>query len=161
MIKQLVFAVATSFILANSYANFNIQVQGTDVSYTANYVLGLYPNTVEGSRDHNSNSPIFYPIKMPGLATASSVTLEGIIASNSDVFWGFYQTVALNTVARATYIITDNSNGLRFILSNAWPTKINGTDLKKQGSEVYVSSIDIAFESVKIAEPAENYKGPE
>jgi phage tail-like protein len=36
-------------------------------------------------------------------------------------------------------------------LSNAWPTKITGTDLKSDGNEVAVETIEIAHEGLTIA----------
>jgi phage tail-like protein len=39
---------------------------------------------------------------------------------------------------------------MTWTLNNAWPTKVTGTDLKSNGNEVAVESIDIAFETMKI-----------
>jgi phage tail-like protein len=36
-------------------------------------------------------------------------------------------------------------------LNNAWPTKITGTDLKSNGNEVAVESIDVTFETLEMA----------
>jgi phage tail-like protein len=36
-------------------------------------------------------------------------------------------------------------------LNNAWPAKITGTDLKAQGNEVAVETIEIAHEGLTIA----------
>ena len=35
-------------------------------------------------------------------------------------------------------------------LTNAWPTKICGTDLKSDGNEVAIESIEVAHEGLKI-----------
>ncbi len=36
-------------------------------------------------------------------------------------------------------------------LTNAWPTKVTGTDVKAQGNEVAVDTIEIAHEGLTIA----------
>jgi len=36
-------------------------------------------------------------------------------------------------------------------LANAWPTKVSGTDLKSEGNEVAVETIEIAHEGLTIS----------
>lgn len=36
---------------------------------------------------------------------------------------------------------------------NAWPTKISGTDLRSDGNEVAVETLEIAHEGITIANP--------
>lgn len=38
-----------------------------------------------------------------------------------------------------------------WMLANAWPTKISGTDLKADGHEVAVGSIELAHEGIMTA----------
>ena len=38
-------------------------------------------------------------------------------------------------------------------LNNAFPTKVTGTDLKSEGNEVAVESIDIAYETLQVTTP--------
>ena len=40
---------------------------------------------------------------------------------------------------------------MTWTLNNAWPTKITGTDLKSEGNEVAVESIEIAYETLVVA----------
>jgi phage tail-like protein len=35
-------------------------------------------------------------------------------------------------------------------LHNAWPTRITGTDLKSEGNEVAVESVEIAYETLEV-----------
>jgi phage tail-like protein len=39
---------------------------------------------------------------------------------------------------------------MTWILTNAWPTKITGTDLKSDANEVTVETIELAHEGINI-----------
>ena len=60
----------------------------------------------------------------------------------------------MNVVARRTVIIKllDEKGNvtMQWQLNNAWPTKITSTDLKSDGNEVAVDSIEIAHEQLII-----------
>ena len=60
----------------------------------------------------------------------------------------------MNTLQRRTILIKllDESGAItmQWQLNNAWPTKITSTDLKADGNEVAVETIEIAHESITI-----------
>ena len=60
----------------------------------------------------------------------------------------------MNTIKRSTVVISllDEAGKPTMIwtLTNAWPTKITGTDLKSDGNEVAVESIELAHEKLSI-----------
>ena len=102
----------------------------------------------------HGNSPIFAPIKMPGLKQNGNVTLRKGIFINDDTFWHWYNEIILNTIERRTVVISlldeTNSPRMTWTLTNAWPTKITGTDLKSDGNEVAVESLEIAYETFEV-----------
>lgn len=105
----------------------------------------------------HGNSPIFAPIKMPGLAKVGNVTMRKGIFVNNNVFWDWYSEIKLNTIKRRTVVINllDETGNPKMVwtLNNAFPTKVSGTDLKSEGNEVAVESIDIAYETLKVTTP--------
>lgn len=105
----------------------------------------------------HGNSPIFYPIKMPGLGRVGNVTLRKGIFVNDAQFWDWYNEIKMNTIARRTVVISllDETGTPKrtWTLNNAWPTKITGTDLKSEGNEVAVESVEIAYETLVVASP--------
>lgn len=105
----------------------------------------------------HGNSPIFYPIKMPGLGRVGNVTLRKGIFVNDAQFWDWYNEIKMNTIARRTVVISllDETGTPRrtWTLNNAWPTKITGTDLKSEGNEVAVESVEMAYETLVVASP--------
>ncbi len=101
-----------------------------------------------------SNNPLFSTIKMPGIAKYGNVTMKRGIFVGDNRFWNWMSEITMNTIARRTVIIRLlNENGkvtMQWSLANAWPTKITSTDLKSDGNEVTVDTIEIAYESLTI-----------
>lgn len=133
---------------------FSVQIGGRTMSVQE--VSGLDTETTPIEYRHG-DSPSFYPIKMPGLGRVGNVTLRKGIFVNDTGFWDWYDQIKLNTIARQTVVINlldETANPkMTWTLNNAWPTKITGTDLKSDGNEVAVESLEIAYETLVIAAP--------
>ncbi len=102
----------------------------------------------------NSNSPLFSTEKMPGIVKYGNVTMKRGVFVNDNTFWNWRSQIAMNTIARQTVVIKllDENGGItmQWQLLNAWPTKITSTDLKSDGNEVAVDTIEIAHEQLII-----------
>lgn len=102
-----------------------------------------------------SNSPQFSTIKMPGIAKYGNITMKRGVFVKDNNFWNWQNAIKMNTIKRQTVIIKllDESGQptMTWTLNNAWPTKITGTDLKSDGHEVAVDTIEIAHEGLTIA----------
>lgn len=103
----------------------------------------------------HGNSPEFSSIKMPGLAKVSNVTLKKGIFTKDNAFFAWYSTIKMNTIKRSTVVIKlldeQGRPTMVWTLNNAWPTKIQGTDLKADGNEVAVETLELAYETLTIA----------
>ncbi len=134
---------------------FSVQL-GDDDTVSFQEVDGLESETQVIEYRHG-NSPVFSPIKMPGLARVGNVTMRKGIFVNDARFWNWYNEIKMNTIARRTVVINllDEAGAPRmtWTLYNAWPTKLTGTDLKSEGNEVAVESIEIAFETLDVKAP--------
>ena len=104
-----------------------------------------------------SNNPLFSTIKMPGIVKHGNVTMKRGVFVGDNTFWNWMSQIKMNTIKRRTVIIRLlNENGkvtMQWNLANAWPTKISSTDLKSDGNEVAVDTIEIAYESLTISNP--------
>lgn len=131
---------------------FSVQL-GDDKDVTFQEVSGLESETKAIEYRHG-NSPIFAPLKMPGLARVGNVTLKKGIFVKDAKFFTWYSEIKMNTIKRRTVIINllDETGDpkMTWTLNNAWPTKITGTDLKSEGNEVAVESIELAFETLQV-----------
>lgn len=105
----------------------------------------------------HGNSPVFYPLKMPGLGRVGNVTLRKGIFINDGKFWDWYNEIKMNTIGRRTVVISllDETGAPKRVwtLNTAWPTKITGTDLKSEGNEVAVESIELAYQTLTVSAP--------
>lgn len=116
-------------------------------------VSGLDMQSEEIKYRHGDN-PVFSPIKMPGLKKYGNVTMKkGIFVSDNN-FWVWFDKIKMNTIERVPVTIALLDEGgkstMTWKLANAWPTKITGTDLKSEGNEVAVETIEIVHEGLTI-----------
>ncbi|MBK8251178.1 MAG: phage tail protein [Polyangiaceae bacterium] len=134
---------------------FSVQL-GDDTSVSFQEVTGLETETKVIEYRHG-NSNIFYPLKMPGLGRVGNVTMRKGIFVKDARFWAWYNEIKMNTIARRTVVVSllDETGAPKMVwtLNNAWPTKLTGTDLKSEGNEVAIESLEIAFETMTVAAP--------
>ena len=101
-----------------------------------------------------SNSPLISTEKMPGITKYGNITMKRGIFVNDNTFWNWHAEITMNTIKRRTVLIKllDEQGKVTMLwtLNNAWPTKITSTDLKSDGNEVAVDTIEIAHEQLII-----------
>lgn len=101
------------------------------------------------------DSPIYSTVKMPGIAKYGNVTMKkGIYVSDND-FWDWHAKIKMNTIKREVVVISlldeTSKPTMVWTLKNAWPTKITSTDLKSDGNDTAIDTIEIAHEGLTIA----------
>jgi phage tail-like protein len=101
-----------------------------------------------------TNSTLFSTQKMPGIVKYGNVTMKRGVFVNDNSFWDWHKQISMNTIKRTTVIIrlldeTGNVT-MQWTLSNAWPTKITSADLKSDGNEVAIDTLEIAHEQITI-----------
>lgn len=103
----------------------------------------------------HGDSPVFSAIKMPGMKKYGNVTMKKGVFKSDNKFWDWFNQIKMNTVKRVpvTISLLDEAGKPTMVwtLTNAWPTKISGTDLKAEGNEVAVECVEIAHEGLTIA----------
>ena len=96
----------------------------------------------------------FSVVKMPGLRKYGNVTLKKGVFRGDSKLWGWFTQIKMNTVQRkpVTISLLDEAGKPTMVwtLANAWPAKVTATDLKAQGNEVAVESIEIAHDGITI-----------
>ena len=101
-----------------------------------------------------SNSKLSPTEKVPGIAKYGNITMKRGIFANDNKFWEWLEEIKMNTIKRRTVFIRlldeEGSKTMQWQLNNAWPTKISSIDLKSDGNEVAVDTLEIAHEQLVI-----------
>lgn len=96
-----------------------------------------------------------FSVKMPGIQKYNNVTLKrGVFVGNNE-FFTWFAAIKANTIARDTVTIQllneNNAATMTWTLNNCWPTKITSTDMKSDANEAAIETLELAFESLVIA----------
>lgn len=141
--------MATNYPLVKFH--FQVEWSGTKIGFTE--VSGLDVETEVVEYRHGA-SPEYSKVKMPGMQKYSNITLKrGTFASDNEYF-KWWNTVKLNTIERRDITISllneEHEPVVVWKVKNAWPAKVQPTDLKADGSEVAIESIELAHEGLTI-----------
>lgn len=131
--------------------HFQVEWGGTKIGFTE--VSGLDVETEVVEYRHGA-SPEYFKTKMPGMQKYSNITLKrGTFASDNEYF-AWWNTVKLNTIERRDITISllneEHEPVVVWKVKNAWPTKIQSTDLKADGNEVAIESMELVHEGLSI-----------
>ncbi len=102
----------------------------------------------------SGDNPEFSVIKMPGIKKYGNVTMKKGVFKSDNKFWDWFKQIKMNTIKRipVTISLLDEAGAPTMVwtLANAWPTKVTGTDLKSDGNEVAIETIEVAHEGITI-----------
>ena len=133
---------------------FHFQVKWDSQVMSFQEVSGLDIQSEEIKYRHG-DSPQFSVIKMPGMVKVGNVTMKKGVFKSDNKFWDWFNEIKMNTIKRVpvTISLLDEAGAPTMVwtLANAWPTKITGTDLKSEGNEVAIETIEIVHEGLTIA----------
>lgn len=133
---------------------FSFQVKWDDAEFIFQEVTGLSSET-QVIEYRGGSSPVYSTVKMPGIQKFSNVTLKKGMFKGDKKLWDKYNLIKMNTYKRATITISllDEAQAvaMSWTLTNAFPTKITVSDMKSDGNEVAVESMELAHEGLKIA----------
>ncbi|WP_229261406.1 phage tail protein [Duganella margarita] len=131
---------------------FRVKWDSNEMSFQE--VSGLDVQSEEIKYRHG-NSPVFSVIKMPGMKKYGNITMKKGVFKGDNKFWDWLNAIKLNTIKRVPVTISlldeAGNDTMVWTLTNAWPTKISSTDLKSEGNEVAIESIEIVHEGLTIA----------
>jgi phage tail-like protein len=131
--------------------SFQVDWGGTQIGFQE--VSGLDIET-EPIEYRQGASPDFTKIKMPGMIKFSNITLKRGSFKGDNEYFDWFNSIQLNTVERRTITISlldeSGSPAITWKINKAFPMKIQSTDLKAEGNEVAVESIEICHEGLVI-----------
>lgn len=91
---------------------------------------------------------------MPGLRKFSNITMKRGTFKGDNDFYAWFNTIQLNTVERRDITISllneNHEPVVVWKVKNAFPVKVTSTDLKADGNEVAIESLELAHEGLTI-----------
>ncbi len=131
--------------------HFQVQWGGERIGFTE--VTGL-DIQVEAIEYREGSSPEYAKIKMPGMHKFSNITLKrGAIQGDSD-FFKWMNTISLTVAERRDIIISllneTHAPVMTWKAKNAFPVKVQASDLKSDGNEVAIETLELAHEGLNI-----------
>jgi len=131
--------------------HFSVDWGGTNIGFTE--VSGLDVET-ELIEYRQGASPEYSKIKMPGMQKYSNITLKRGTFKNDNEFYQWWNTVQLNTIERRDITIKllneDHDPVITWTVKSAFPIKVQSTDLKGDGNETAIESMEVAHEGLTI-----------
>lgn len=131
--------------------HFQVQWGGVRIGFTE--VTGL-DMQVEAIEYREGSSPEYSKIKMPGMHKFSNITLKrGTIQGDSD-FYKWINTINLTVSERRDIVISllneTHAPVMTWKAKNAFPIKVQASDLKSDGNEVAIETLELAHEGLNI-----------
>lgn len=131
---------------------FKVDFGGTTMACSE--VTGLNVSVQELTyRDGFSSS--FNKQTMPGMPENSSITLKkGVFKNDITYYEWFNQTVGSEPSRQNVTISLLDASGepiMVWDLKNAWPKKVTSPDMKAEGNEVAVETIELSHEGITIS----------
>lgn len=141
--------MATDYPLVKFH--FQVEWGGTKIGFTEVSGLDVETEVVEY---RSGSSPEYSKIKMPGMQKFSNITLKRGTFSSDNEYFDWWNTVKLNTIERRNITISllneEHEPVVTWKVKNAWPSKIQSTDLKADGNEVAIESMEIVHEGLTL-----------
>jgi phage tail-like protein len=141
--------------MANEYPipKFHFQVEwgGSKIGFTEVSGLDVEREVIE-YRDGSSKE--YSKLKMPGLTKFSNITLKRGSFKKDNDFYKWWIANKLETVERRDITISllneEHAPIITWKVKNAWPSKIQPTDLKSDDNSIAIETMEIVHEGLTI-----------
>lgn len=138
--------------------HFQVEWGGTKIGFTE--VSGLDVETEMIEYRHGA-SPDYHKTRQPGLTKYSNITLKrGTFQTDNEFYNWWKETVKFQeandtgSIYRRDITISlldeTHSPVVVWKIKNAWPIKVQSTDLKADGNEVAIETIELVHEGLVI-----------
>jgi len=131
--------------------HFQVEWGGARIGFTEITGLDVETEVIE-YRDGALRE--FSKMKIPGMQKYPNVTMKRGVFKSDNEYFAWWNTVSLNTIERRDVIVSLLNEAhepvMVWKIKNAWPTKIGSTDLKADGNEIAIESIELAHDGLSI-----------
>lgn len=131
--------------------HFQVEWSGARIGFTEISGLDVETEVIE----YRDGALLEYTkMKIPGMQKYSNVTMKRGVFKSDNEYFNWWNTVSLNTIQRRDVTVSLLNEAhepvMVWKIKNAWPTKIASTDLKSDGNEIAIESIELAHDGLSI-----------
>lgn len=134
--------------------HFQVEWGGSKIGFSEVTGLAVENEVVEY---RSGEMPVYSKMKMPGMQKFGNITLKRGVFKTDNEFFAWWNSVKMNTIERRDVIISllDEEHNPRVVwkIRNAWPVKVQSTDLKADGNEVAIETLELAHEGLTVEMP--------
>lgn len=131
--------------------HFQVEWGGSQIGFTEVSGLDIETEVIEYRQ---GASPEYSKIKMPGMRKFSNITMKRGTFQGDNEFHDWFNTVSLNTIERRDLTLSllneNHEPVVIWKIKNAFPIKVQSTDLKADGNEVAIETLELAHEGLVI-----------
>ncbi len=131
--------------------HFQVEWGGAKIGFTEVSGLDVETEVVEY---REGASKEYSKIKMPGMQKFSNITLKRGTFATDNEYYEWWNTVKQNTIERRDITISllneEHEPVVVWKVKNGWPAKVQSTDLKADGNEVAIETMEIVHEGLTI-----------
>jgi len=131
--------------------HFKVEMGDTEIGFQE--VTGLEME-IEFIEYRTGDDPTYLKQKIPGLKKHGNITLKKGVYAGDDSFWEWFKEVQTNPERREEVVIQlldeEESPVVTWTVTNAFPVKVSGPDLKSDANEIAIESIELAHEGFEV-----------
>jgi phage tail-like protein len=131
--------------------HFKVQMGDTEIGFQE--VTGLEME-IEFIEYRTGDDPTYLKQKIPGLKKHGNITLKKGVYEGDDSFWEWFKEVQTNPERREEVVIQlldeEESPVVTWTVTNAFPVKVSGPDLKSDANEIAIETIELAHEGFEV-----------
>lgn len=131
--------------------HFQLEWGGGTIAFTE--VTGLERET-EVIEYRDGSMPEYSKLKIPGMTKYANITMKKGVFPADNGFFDWINTTSLNKVDRRDLTISllnsEHKPVMVWKVKNAWPSKLTSTDLKADGNEIAIETLEVVHEGLII-----------
>lgn len=131
--------------------HFMVEWGGKNIGFTEVSGLAVEQEMIEY---RHGASAEYTKVKMPGMKKYSNITLKRGTFKDDNEFFEWWNAAELNDIERRDITISllngKHQAMVTWSVKNAWPLKVDPGDLKADGNEVAIETIELAHEGITI-----------
>ena len=129
--------------------HFEVNWGGTKLGFSEVTGLDVETQPIE-YRDGNSQE--YNVLKIPGMQKYANIVLKRGIIRTDNEFYEWWNTVSLDTIERRDITISlldeNHQPVMVWNVKNAWPSKVQSTDLKADDNNVAIETLELCHEGL-------------